>query len=270
MRNLFQPGGIRFDSLFSWICFLLLSGVVWGQQAEAEPKPKAEENASEDDEKKLPVLQPGALLGKDLSGWKVLKQHDFDKHGKVTLEKGVLSLPEGSPATGVAIEGKQPPQSNYELTLEARRTKGSDFFCGLTFPVGDNFCTLIIGGWGGGVTGLSNIDGMSAVDNETTGFIEVKDNQWYKIKLQVTDEKIQAWLGDDSITEVARKNRKFSIWWEQEPARPLGIVTWNTSAEIRNLQLKLLKPEPEEKPEKKPEKKPEEKPESEAKSESQE
>jgi hypothetical protein len=35
-------------------------------------------------------------------------------------------------------------------------------------------------------------------------------------------------------------DRKFSIWWEQEPARPLGIATWNTSAALRNIRLTVL------------------------------
>ena len=37
---------------------------------------------------------------------------------------------------------------DYELRLEAKRVEGGDFFCGLTFPVGKEYCTLILGGWG--------------------------------------------------------------------------------------------------------------------------
>ncbi|MBN2588491.1 MAG: hypothetical protein JXA96_01410 [Sedimentisphaerales bacterium] len=47
---------------------------------------------------------------------------------------------------------------SYEITLEAMRVEGSDFFCGLTFPVDENPCTLIPGGWGGTLCGLSCIN----------------------------------------------------------------------------------------------------------------
>ena len=54
------------------------------------------------------------------------------------------------------------PREDYEVSLEARRLEGTDFFCGLTFPVGKEPCTLIIGGWGGTTVGLSNVDDYSA------------------------------------------------------------------------------------------------------------
>lgn len=60
------------------------------------------------------------------------------------------------------------PVMNYELSLEAMRVDGSDFFCGLTFPVGSNFCSFIVGGWGGGVVGLSSLNSEDASQNETT------------------------------------------------------------------------------------------------------
>ena len=58
--------------------------------------------------------------------------------------------------------------SDYEVTLEAMRVDGNDFFCGMTFPAGKDPCTLIVGGWGGTVVGLSSINGMDASENETT------------------------------------------------------------------------------------------------------
>ena len=70
-------------------------------------------------------------------------------------------MPEGDqPATGIRSTAVI-PKSNYEIRLEAKRTDGNDFFCGLTFPVQEGFATLIVGGWGGGVTGISNIDGFA-------------------------------------------------------------------------------------------------------------
>ncbi len=181
--------------------------------------------------------QDGSLFnGKNLEGWKIITKYDFEKHGKVTVNKGEIILEKGRPATGISYQKKM-PRINYEVSLDAKRIEGEDFFCGLTFPVGKSYCSLIIGGWGGGVTGLSNIDNMSAVENETTGYVEFKKNQWYHIRLRVTDKNITAWVDKEEILGVDTKDRKLSIWWEQEPVRPFGIATWHTKAALRNLKL---------------------------------
>lgn len=179
--------------------------------------------------------------GKSLAGWKTAEKFSFEDHGKVSVEKGQLLLAMGKPATGVACTAKL-PRDNYELSLEARRTDGGDFFCGLTFPVKDEHCSLIVGGWGGGVIGLSNVDNVSAIENDTTGYHPFKDNQWYRVRLRVTPEKIQAWIDDEEVIDLAREGRRFSIWWEQEPMRPLGVATWNTGAALRNIRFRDLDP----------------------------
>ena len=179
--------------------------------------------------------------GKDLTGWEALKDYDFKNHGAIEVEEGVLKLGKGSPASGIRIKGEF-PRMNYEVEFEARRVEGSDFFCGLTFPINENYCTLIIGGWGGGVVGLSNIDTMAAVENETTRYLEVEDKRWYKVALTVSDEQIQVWIDNLEYANVKTKEHKFDIWWEQEPARPFGFVSWNTGAEFRNIFIKPIAP----------------------------
>jgi len=184
----------------------------------------------------------GKLLfdGKTLKGWSVVKKFSFKDHGKVTIKDGAIDLPAGQPATGIVFAG-QMPRDNYRLTFEAKRIAGADFFCGLTFPVAKEYCTLILGGWGGTTVGLSNIDGDAAVENETTEFINFKKNTWYKVALTVDGKKIAATLDGEYLLETKRENHKFSIWWEQEPLQPLGICSWNTHGAIRNLRLEKIK-----------------------------
>lgn len=188
-----------------------------------------------------PKAPPSAAIfnGKDLAGWKVIDKNFFENHGPVKVVEGAISLGKGKPATGISFTGK-PPTMDYEISLEARRIEGEDFFCGLTFPVNDSHLSLIIGGWGGGVTGISNIDGFSAVENSTTGYLEVKNGQWYKIRLRVAPKLITAWIDDKEIIKLETEGKKFSIWSEQEPVRPLGIASWYTAAEVRKIELKKL------------------------------
>lgn len=175
----------------------------------------------------------------DLAGWRVTDKYDFARHGKVVIQDGAIVLNAGTPATGISTT-RPFPRIDYEVTLEAKRIAGSDFFCGMTFPVKDDYLSLVIGGWGGGVTGISNLDNMSAVENDTTNYMEFEQDRWYKIRLRVTEEKVEAWIDGSSIVDVDLKGRKLSIWWEQEPVRPFGIASWHTTAAVRKIRLKPL------------------------------
>jgi hypothetical protein len=171
-----------------------------------------------------------------LAGWKVIEENDFKNHGTVAVVDGVIQIGKGKPAAGIKVS-RTFPRINYEVVFEARRIAGNDFFCGVTFPIQEKYCSFIVGGWGGGVVGLSNIDTMAAVENDTTRYLEVKDNQWYTIRLRVTEQRVIAWIDGEEFVNIEVADHKFDIWWEQEPVRPFGIASWNTSAEVRNIRL---------------------------------
>src|SRR2546430_1403313 len=120
------------------------------------------------------------------------------------------------------------------------RVEGSDFFCGLTFPVGTNPCSLIVGGWGGGVVGLSSLDGEDAANNETTKVMNFEKGRWYKIRLRVQPTTIEAWIDEEKIVDVNTTDRRISIRFEVEPSVPFGIATWSTTGAIRNIRLRRL------------------------------
>jgi hypothetical protein len=162
-------------------------------------------------------------------------------YGKVAASEGKLVLEAGAPMTGITWT-KRFPREGYAISLEASRLEGSDFFCGLTFPVGDSYLTCIVGGWGGGTVGLSNIDGYSAVENETTTFTSFENNKWYRIRLEVTAKRIEGWIDDALKFKVERKGQRFAIWPQQEPSKPLGITTYYTKAALRELKFMSLAP----------------------------
>jgi hypothetical protein len=232
------PGGHSFARRgFLALVAMLIARSAAGEEPPA-PAPVAAPPAVD-----LSTEKPLELFdGRTLAGWRVLDEDWFKKHGPVAVADGEIVLAAGEPGTGVVWKGK-PPRENYELTLKARRREGDDFFCGLTFPVGDEYCTLILGGWGGSATGLSNVDGSAAIENETTGHFEFKPDRWYQIRLRVTRKQIQAWVDKEELINLAREGRRFSIWWEQEPARPLGIVSWQTRAGLKEIQLRKLSQE---------------------------
>ncbi|MBN2524707.1 MAG: DUF1080 domain-containing protein [Bacteroidales bacterium] len=188
----------------------------------------------------LPLLytsgQDTLLLfdGRSLDGW---IKTDFDGKGRVSVKNGSIILKEGSDLTGINWTGDY-PVSNYEITLETMRQEGKDFFCALTFPVNSSFCTLVVGGWGGSVVGLSNINGYDAYNNFTGVVRHFSNNRWYSIRLRVTDEKIEAWLdGIDKIVDFTIGDYNLSLRWEVEPSKPLGIATYRTTGAVRNIRL---------------------------------
>ncbi len=178
--------------------------------------------------------------GKSLGYWKIT---DFGGQGDVYVKDGAIYLEMGNDMTGVTWTGPL-VRMNYEITLEAMRVDGSDFFCGLTFPVADKPCSLILGGWGGGVCGLSNIDYYDAANNETTQFFSFDDKKWYCVRLRVTPDRIEAWLDDEEIVNIETTGRKIDIRAEVDLSQPLGIATWCTSGAIRNIYMKPIQTEP--------------------------
>ena len=217
-------------------CLCFLAAVFAAVPIAAQPPESAPPRDRNEVVKSKPVI---LFDGKSLEGWRIIDQVDFERHGDVLLSEGAIVLNPGKPATGIAWKGDF-PRSNYEVALEAKRMEGSDFFCGMTFPVGDEYCTLIVGGWGGGVVGLSNIDGVSAIENETTDYREFELNRWYRVRLRVSDAEIEVWLDGEQIVDVERQGHKFGIWWEQEPVRPFGIASWYTKAALRDIRLMRL------------------------------
>jgi hypothetical protein len=174
--------------------------------------------------------------GKSLNGWEIT---NFGPQGPVYVSGGEIILCMGDGCTGITFK-RDFPEINYEVSLDARKIDGNDFFCGMTFPVGKDPCTLIIGGWGGTTVGLSSIDGMDASENETTTLRKFEKNQWYHIRLSVTPGDIQAWIDSTRVVDLKITGRKLSIRPEVELSKPFGIASWRTTAALRNIRVEKI------------------------------
>ena len=170
--------------------------------------------------------------GKTLGDW---KPTPFGGEGEVTAGAGVLTIGMGADLSGITWRGDFPKQ-NFEVSLDARRIDGNDFFCGLTFPVGDDHCSLILGGWGGGVVGLSSINGEDAANNATTKIMSFDNNRWYAVRIRVTAERIECFLDDEQVIDQVLADIVLSVRQEVIPSQPLGIATYCTTAEIRGIR----------------------------------
>lgn len=211
---------------------LVLAFVVYGGFVVTQAEDKKDEKKSEPKVKRELKL----FNGKNLDGW---KNSMFGGDGEIAVEDGQLILDMGNDITGVTWKDEKAlPKLNYEISLEAQRVDGSDFFCGLTFPIKDDPCSLILGGWGGTVCGLSSLDFKDASENETTLFRDFKNGQWYKIRLRVLERRITAWIDGKEIIDADLAGKKIGIRSEVEPSKPLGFCSFRTKAALRNIVLK--------------------------------
>lgn len=175
--------------------------------------------------------------GKTLEGWKPSK---FTGGGTVTVKDGAIVMEKGKKVSGVTYDRGDFPRTDYEVTFEGKRIAGDDFFCTATFPVGDNYCSLVVGGWGGTVVGLSSLDFQDASQNETTTYKEFTMNQWYSFRIRVTKERIVAWIDKEKVADVELKDRNISTRIEVNASKPFGFSTWDTVGAVRGIRLQTL------------------------------
>ena len=200
----------------------------------------------------IPVVEPAAVAtpvvilgdkslfdGQTLSGWKIT---DYGGRGEVEVRDGQILVGMGAELTGIHwTNAAALPRQNYEIELEAMKLQGTDFFCGLTFPVGDAHATLVCGGWGGGVLGISSIDFMDASENDTSRTMYFEPNKWHRIRLRVLPKALAVWIDDKQVVDVAIEGRRISMRpGDIEMSTPLGITTWQTASTFRNITLRSV------------------------------
>ena len=223
----------------AWVVIALLG--VWvpgvqGQSSKTAPPagPQTGRAAPEADEGWEPLFD-----GKTLAGWKVT---GFAGSGAVEVKDGRIILAAGGDLTGISwADTKTLPRMDYEVDLFARRTEGTDFFCGLTFPVGEACCTFVVGGWGGTVVGISCLDSLDASENETTRNMNFDSKRWYHIHVRVTQTKIECWIDNEKVVDVVTTGKKISMRpGEIEIAQPFSVSTWQTTGALRDISLRRL------------------------------
>ena len=185
--------------------------------------------------------------GESTVGWAVPV---YGGDGEVDVQEGNLVIGRGEQMTGIQYK-KEFPKIDYELRYEARRTEGYDFFAACTFPVKDDCCTFVNGGWGGGAIGLSSVNGYDASENETTGFFDFKEKTWYRFRILVKENKIQVWITpqdkegkweeEKSLIDLdVDEDTRLSTRLEMDQYKPLGFCTWSTEGRLRNIEWRKL------------------------------
>lgn len=190
-------------------------------------------------EEKKPAATEWKTLfdGKTLKGW---KPSDFAGEGKIEVKDGAIVLAKGMQMTGIVYSKGDFPKMDYEVTLEAKKIEGDDFFATTTFPVGDSFCSFVVGGWGGQVIGLSTVDAADASMNDTSKAKEFKAGQWYRIRVRVSKHRIETWIDKEQFVDLDTTDRTISVRVECRLCRPFGIATYDTIGAVRDIRVRSL------------------------------
>jgi hypothetical protein len=186
--------------------------------------------------------KPDQILfdGKSLNNWTVT---DYAGRGEVWLDgNGSACMEFGIALTGMHWSGDELPNKNYEIHWEAKKEMGTDFFGSLTFPYLESHATLILGGWGGALVGISCLDGFDASENESSTAHHFRMNQWYHCRLRVTETHFKFWVDHEKLIDCEVKGREVDMrTGEIELSKPLGFSTYDTTGFIRNVLLFRLR-----------------------------
>ena len=196
----------------------------------AATKPAAQATAADD--KTISLFD-----GKTLKNW---KSSEFGGDAEPQVEDGKLIVGVGATLSGVTYTGPALPKVDYEIELDAQKLSGDDFFVGLTFPYKDNFATLVLGGWGGGLVGISSVDNMDAANNDTGTTMNFERKKWYHVKVRATDKKIEAWVDNEQVVNLETEGKKIDLRVDIENARPFGLATYQTAAGYKNIVVRKL------------------------------
>jgi len=175
--------------------------------------------------------------GKNLDGW---SKTNFGGEGEIDVKDGNVVIEAGVELSGINLTDSVVPTENYEISLSAMRLDGQDMFCGITFPVGDEFCSLIVGGWGGSLVGLSCVDGNDAARNSTKKILKFENERWYGVRIRVTDEVIECFIDGKKIISQETAGKQFSIRDDCSASEPFGVFSFQTRAALRDVRLKHL------------------------------
>ncbi|MBO4545456.1 MAG: DUF1080 domain-containing protein [Verrucomicrobia bacterium] len=156
----------------------------------------------------------------------------------------ILRVNRGDMLSGMAWTNG-PVRMNYEIEWEAMRVDGNDFFAAMSFPVKEDYVTFIPSGWGGSVGGISSVDDHDASENETSSFLSLDDQKWYKFKVRVTEKKIECWVDEKRIVNLLTEGKKLGL----RPGSPseikrYGIVctAYRTTGAIRSIKMRKIDP----------------------------
>src|SRR5262245_9233894 len=146
------------------------------------------------------TLEPGQTLslfdGTALGEWRI---EELGALKNVRVEDGAIQLDWGNPGTAIRWGGAT-PAVGYELAFELeRRAASGEGYCFVSFPVGGQRCTLVLGGW---VGVQCRAPGPEAAEQGALKSTVLEAERWYAVRLRVIPTRIQASLDGAPLIDL--------------------------------------------------------------------
>ncbi|MCA9240578.1 MAG: DUF1080 domain-containing protein, partial [Planctomycetales bacterium] len=127
-----------------------------------------------------------------------------------------------------------PTWQDYEITLQARKVRGSEGFMIMFRATDDqNFYWLNLGGWSNSRHAIEKEfdNRRRAIGPDKDGSIE--EDRWYDIRVRVEGDHFQCWLDGEQVIDMHD---------ERDPllAGGVGLATWGTHSRYRNIKVTSL------------------------------
>jgi hypothetical protein len=101
--------------------------------------------------------------------------------------------------------------------------------------------TLIVGGWGGSLVGISCIDDKDASENDSQKTHAFMTDVWYPIRLVREGESIKVWINGEKLIDIDTSGKSLSLRQGGiEECAPFGLATWQTTARIKDIRWRGL------------------------------
>ncbi len=178
--------------------------------------------------------------GKSLNGWEAVERFPREgEPGEVRVRNGEIILERGNKWSAISCT-RGVLSVDYELELDAMRVEGNGSFCCMVFPVSGLRATLEVGGLGGDVVGIAGLDGKHADANETTKRMKFQNGRWYRMRLRVTESRIEFWIDGEAKINLNTTDRRFGVPITFRGIRTLGMGSSQTKAALRNIRLRRV------------------------------
>ena len=139
-------------------------------------------------------------------------------------------------ADNVRLLFGDPQWTDYEFTVEARKTGGDEGFLVLVRALNNKeFYWANLGGWGNVghalERGVRGQDRWGSVGRRQNGQIET--NRWYRIRARCEGPRVQFWLDDQLVIDYTDDGRGAA-------RGRVGVGTWQTQAQFRKFKVTSL------------------------------
>jgi len=140
-------------------------------------------------------------------------------------------LVQASTATDVTLPFGDASWQNYEMTLQAKKTDGSEGFLILFRSADDNnFYWLNLGGWNNAQHAVEKeVNGTRSTVSGTAVSGSIETGQWYDIRIRCQEGNYTIDLNDSTIISFTDDSAHQS--------GRVGVGTWATQARFRNIQV---------------------------------